>query len=126
MRIPDSGDPRLDPEFLRKHGGRRGEGFETPPKGKAHETKRYTLIWDPKDGGKVREVTVKTKALSRFLIVGVIGGRGVILFRCKRVEAATEIMKNQQPFEDWRWLRVIDQKTKEILVMREGELVREK
>lgn len=121
-----SGDPRLDPAFQRKHGIRHIDGFEKPPVGKAHETKIYNLKWKPIDGDGEKEVTVKTKALSRFLIVGVVGGRGVILFRCKKVERATEIMRNQKPAEDWRWLRVIDQKTKEVLVLEKGELVRER
>lgn len=131
LRIPDShpnpsGDPRLDPAFVRKHGGRVSDGFETPPKGKAHPTKVYELMLPTTAGRKV-SIKVKTKALSRFLIVGMISGRGVILFRCKRVEKATEILRNQQHLDQWRWLRVIDQKTKEVLVLNKGskELERE-
>jgi hypothetical protein len=115
-----SGDPRLDPAFLRKHGGRHTEGFEKRPVGKAIPTRTYQLNHNG------RELTFRTKALSRFLVVGVIAGRGVILFRCKRVEKATEIMRNQN-YDNWRWLRVIDQKTGEVLVLdeKEKELVRE-
>lgn len=122
MSAPNpSGDPRLDPAFLRKHGGRVNEGFEKKPVGKALPTKTYLLHHHIRG-----EIKVRTKALSRFLVVGLVGGSGVILFRCTKVEKATELMRNQN-YDNWRWLRVIDQKTGEVLVLdeKEKELVRE-
>lgn len=113
MTANPSGDPRLDPAFLRKQGGTRERtGFAKPPVGRAHPLKVYSLGAD---------MEIRTKALSQFLIVGKINGRAQILFRATRLERATEIMQSQMRMDEWRWMRVIDQKTREVLWLPAGE-----
>lgn len=106
-----SGDPRLDPDFLRKH-GREVTGFAKPPKGKAHPVKVYALGAD---------MEIRTKALTQFLIVGKINGKPVVLFRATSLEKATAIMRGQMRMDEWRWMRVVDQKHREILWLAPGE-----
>ena len=117
LRIPDShpnptGDPRLDPDFQRRNKIRSGDGFLAVPPGKAHPRKTYTF-----DNGK----SIKTKARSRYLIVSSISGYPTIIFRCRKIEKATEIIRNQSHVDPWGNLRVVDQKTKEILWLPPGK-----
>lgn len=113
MTANPTGDPRLDPTFLRKQGGTRERpGFAKPPVGRAHPLKVYQLGAD---------VSLRTKALSQFLIVGKINGKAVVLFRATKLEKATEIMRGQMRMDEWRWMRVIDQKTREVLYLPAGE-----
>lgn len=116
-RIPNShpnpsGDPRLDPNFQRKNKTRSSDGFLAVPTGKAHPTRVYTF-----DNGR----SVKTKARSRYLIVYGINGYPVILHRCRAIEKATEIVRNRARVDEWGQVRVIDQKTREILWLPPGE-----
>lgn len=117
LRIPDShpnpsGDPRLDPNFQRKNNMRSREGFLAVPVGKAHPTKTYTF-----DDGKV----IRTKARSRYLIASYVNGLPSILHRCRNITRATEIVRDQHRVDVWRKIRVIDQKTREILWLPPGE-----
>lgn len=112
MGVPNpSGDPRLDPAFMRKH-GRERPGYEKAIPGRAQVTKLYNVG---------EGIFIKTRALSQFLIVGRINGKGVILFRATKLARATEIINNQKRVDEWRWMRVIDQKTREVLWMKPGE-----
>lgn len=110
-----SGDPRLDPEFQRKHGVRQ-TGALKAPKGKALPKHSYTILATPLN----EPLTFTTAALSRYLVVGISGRRLWLIRRSNDYEQIRDFMVVFSQISEWQWRRVIDQRTGEILEYKEG------
>lgn len=105
MTANPSGDPRLDPDFIRKHRSSLITAADYLP---ANQRRTYDL--GPKPYGLEGNLILTTRATTRFLIVTMVNGEAQLFFRAVSWERAKEIVRRQYNNFGKQWWWLVDQK----------------